>query len=142
MGTEVRVIGLDKLLKKLNADTLTKPAQQYVITESVKFGKDFLIGRVPKRTGESASHLATSIAAEAGSISLPAKPLRFLEYGTQLHTGAGPRSHRRRTAAQWKTGTWRIKPMRFMRATYSATRKNLLVIIPKAEAKIVAEWNR
>lgn len=145
MPLRVRVQGLPKLLKKLNAEHLTEPERKEIIHEAGRFAHDFigpLIPRAAEHHGPSAA-LASTLAARYGDwgarVAVDAFPGAFLEFGTQV--SSGPRDRRRRTAAAWRAGTYRISPRRFMSKTIGRTRALMREqLIPKAVANIERRW--
>lgn len=137
---KVTVVGLDKLLTKLGSNIPTH-AKERLYKKGGEEGKSNLSPRLPRRTGASASKLSLTISSEVARISVPAVPFRFLEGGTQVHAGEGPRLHRKRTAKAWKAGNYRITPRRFMAQTRAWIKRQLPGWINAEEKAIESEWN-
>lgn len=141
---KVTIVGLDKLLTKLNSK-IPQHAKQRLYKKGGEEGKARLSPLLPRRTGTSASHLSLSISSEAVRLSVPAFPLRFLEFGTVTHTGEGQRLHRRRAARVTKEIVgrqgWRIKPRKFMANTRVWIKRQLPRWISAEEKNIESEWS-
>lgn len=137
---KVTVVGLDKLLRKLDSK-IPEHAKQRLYKKAGIEGQTHLAPTLPRHTGASASALSLSVSTESARISLPAKPLRFIEFGTQLTHGPGTRLHKRRTAAQWRGGTYRIAPRKFMAATRAWIKRQFPGWISVEEKAIESEWN-
>lgn len=137
MAGDVKLLGFDKLRKKLDPENLLEPELARILKEEGQATVGSLGPTLPKGKHNSASKLAVTTTPVMARVTLPRVPFVFLEAGTQYpHAGAGAfvttngvttfkRSHKRRTAKQWKQGTYRIQPRRFLRNEYRRIRARM-----------------
>lgn len=135
----VTVVGLDKLIKKLNAETLIKPAQSQLFAEEAKEGRDFLAGRLAGHFPNTAGHVIATSDPAFGKIAAPRYPYVFSERGSQYPAATGTtRSHRRRTGVP--NSALRIAPRRFLSATRAKIRRDLKAKLQKMKESIEKAW--
>lgn len=137
-----KVVGLDKLAKKLAVEISGKDEQQLVKTAGEQT-KTSYGPTLPRATGASASKLSLSVTETSAKVSVPRHPFVFLEKGSQyphVLNSRGNRSHRAKKAAQWKTGTYRIKARRFQSKERSKVRKRLIALLTKLKADKEKRW--
>lgn len=137
---QVKTVGLDSLLKKLDAGEIITPEKTRILKEAADETKRSLGPTLPRRTGASASKLSATASPLRASVSIPRYPYVFLEAGSQYHQGAGPRVHRAKTAAQRKAGRYRISPRRFLSRERSKVRKRLITLIAEMKHRIEKRW--
>lgn len=123
MPAMVKIVGLNRLLQKLEASHLTAPAVRGLVRAAGESGQTFLGPIIPRETGASAGTMALSIR-DAGELrdigarlSVTAFPLRFHEFGTK-----------------------HIKRRRFMAKTISKMRRTLKDLIGRAVAQVESTW--
>lgn len=154
MASDVKLLGFDKLRKKLDPQNLLEPEMEAILREEGKATVSSLGPTLPKGPKNSASQLAVTSTPIMARVTLPRVPFVFLEAGTQYpHAGAGAfitqngatsfkRSHKRRTAAQWKRGTYRIQPRRFLRNEYKRIRARMKQRVQTTlKARIEKRWS-
>lgn len=138
MAGDVKVIGLDKLRKKLDPQNLLEPELERIIKEEGQATVSSLGPTLPKGPKNSAAQLRVTTTPIMAVVSLPRVPFIFLEAGSLYPkvgvTGASvsvngvttyKRSHRRLTAAKRRQGTYRIQPRRFLRTEYRKIRQRM-----------------
>lgn len=139
----VKVVGVEKLLKKLDMQTIVEPERKQLLATAASQTKSSLGPTLPRRSGASASQLTARLRnSESWSVDVPRVPFIFLEAGSQYHEGAGPRKHVRKTAAQRRAGRYRIKPMRFMSRERARVRKRLAELILRMKQDIEKQWDK
>jgi hypothetical protein len=117
MGAAVKLVGFDRIVKKLDAQALTGPARHKLAEDTAHVARDFLEPRIPRLTGASARTLSLTITETLVKLSVAAFPLRYQEFGTRY-----------------------IKKRKFMSATISKARRELRLRIPEAVASLEKEW--
>lgn len=133
----LQVVGLNKILKKLDHKTLTAPAQKVVFRDLAVEGSVFLTGKLSPRFPRTAASVNVSASEDSASIKANRHPYVFFERGSQYPV-TGPRRHRRRVGV--KTGQLRIKPRRFLSATRSQIREVTPKALDKAAQSIEKVW--
>lgn len=127
MAATVKVIGLDKLLKKLDASQIVGPARTRIIRSAAEYGEGQLRKRVPRAIGTLASSISlqpNKMGAKVSVGNAEAFYGRFLEFGTY---SADSR-------------TVHIKRRRFMARTLGATRKELRRLVEVEVGSIERKW--
>lgn len=137
---DVKTVGLDKLLKKLDVDNLVTPEKTRILKEAADDTKRSLGPTLPRRTGASAAKLEAHATPTAASVGVPRYPYVFLEAGSQFHEGSGPRAHRAKTAAQRRGGRYRIQPRRFLTKERTKVRRRLIDLIQRMKARVEKRW--
>jgi hypothetical protein len=131
--------GLAKLLKKLDAKTLTAPAEKIVVADLAQSGASYLKTTLAPRFPNTSGTVHVNLAPGKASIQAQRHPYVFFERGSVYPRAAGePRAHRRR--ANVKQGELRIKALRFLSKTRGQIRKNLPAAITKAASEIEKVW--
>ena len=136
----VKVVGLNALLKKLDATQLIEPEKTALLKEAADQTKESLRPTVPRATGASVSKLAAVATPAMAKVTLPRYPLIFLEAGSQYNDTGAARVHKRKTAAQWKAGRYRITPRRFLTKERTRVRKRLIDLIGKMKQRVEKRW--
>lgn len=137
---QVKTVGLDRLLKKLDAEEIVTPEKTRILKEAADETKTSLAPTLPRRTGASAAQLTATATPLSASVSVPRYPFVFLEAGSQYHEGAGERPHTRKTAAQFRAGRYRITPRRFLAKERTKVRKRLVSLIESMKAGVEKRW--
>lgn len=135
----VKVVGLDKLLKKLDV-TLVEKDLEDVLKDGTKETKDSLNPTLPRRTGMSASKIDMEVKKTSGAVKIPRYPFIFLEGGSQYNDSGGTRVHRRKTSKQWKAGRYRILPRRFLARERRKVPPRLKVLVAEKGKRIERRW--
>lgn len=131
--------GLAKLLKKLDAKTLTAPAQKIVVEDLAQTGAAYLHTSLAPRYPVTAGSVHVNLKPESAAIAAQRHPYVFAERGSVYPRAAGvDRAHRRR--ANVRQGELRQKALRFLAKTRSQVRKNLPSAIDKAAKEIEKVW--
>lgn len=136
-SASLQMVGMDKLLKKLDKPTLTGPAQKIVFNETADKGATFLKAKLSPRFPVTAGTVHVDAKPESASIRAARHPYVFFERGSQYPTG-GTRSHRIRRGV--KTSGLRIKPLRFLSKTRGEIKKNLPAALDKAAQSVEKVW--
>jgi len=136
-GTLVSVVGLNKILEKLDAKKLTGPSEAQLFHDAATEGRDFLAGKLSERFPATSNHVIAESTPAQGKISAPRYPYVFFERGSQ-YPRAG-RLHRRRTGV--KNSALRIRPRRFLSQTRSKIRRDLTKHIIRMKAEIERVWS-
>lgn len=136
----VKTVGFDRLLKKLDAETIVEPEKTRILKEAAEETKASLGPTLPRRTGASASKISAQASPLKASVTVPRHPFIFLEAGSQYHQGAGARPHVRKTAAQFKAGKYRIAPRRFLAKERTKVRKRLVDLIGRMKDRVEKRW--
>lgn len=116
---DLKLVGIDRMLRKLDTGTLTQPAIDELVIRGAELALAYADPLIPRDTGESAQTLElTRVSDGAARVSVDAFPLRFLEFGTK-----------------------HIKKRRFFARTIAYGRKQLRTrLIPDAIARVEKEW--
>lgn len=138
---QVKSVGLDRLLKKLDATEIVEPEKTRILKEAADETKASLAPTLPRRTGASASKISATATPLKASVSIPRYPFVFLEAGSQYHQGEGARPHTRKTAAQFKSGKYRITPRRFLAKERTKVRQRLIVLIQVMKVRVEKRWS-
>lgn len=147
MARAVKVVGLEEVLRKLDAQYLAEPVKRVVFVKAAETGRDYLAQLVPKLTGASARTEQLQVRdagydiEDAGArLSITADPLRYLEFGTKQ--GAAKSIVRRggRSLVRTAGGTQRIKKRRFMARTIGKTRAEMRRLTAEAAKDIEQRW--
>jgi hypothetical protein len=137
---QVKTVGLDRILKKLDAEEMVTPEKTRILREAADETKRSLGPTLPRRTGASASKLTSHATPLAASVSIPRYPFVFLEAGSQYHEGPSPRVRRAKTAAQRRGGRYRITPRRFLTKERSKVRKRLVDLVDRMKQRVEKRW--
>lgn len=129
--------GLEKLLKKLDAPTMTKPVQKHVFISLTRDGADTLRGLLAPNFPQTAGSVRALFTDDSGTIRAQRHPYVFFERGSQYPTG-GIRSHRVRRGV--KNSALRIAPRRFLSKTRAVVRKGLPKALDLAAKDIEKGW--
>lgn len=133
--------GLAKLLKKLDAKTLTAPAQKIVVEDLAQSGASYLRTALAPKFPTTAGSVHVNVKPESAAILATRHPYVFFERGSvypRTAQGQQDRAHRRR--ANVKQSGLRIKARRFLAKTRGQVRKNLPTAIEKASKEIERVW--
>jgi hypothetical protein len=131
--------GLEKLLKKLDAKTLTAPAEKIVVEDLAQSGASYLHTSLAPRYPVTAGTVHVNLKPNSAAIVAARHPYVFAERGSVYPRAAGTqRAHRRR--ANVKQSALRQKALRFLAKTRGQIRKNLPVAIDKAAKEIERVW--
>jgi len=136
---QVKTVGLNALLKKLDHATLVAPEKTRILKEAAEETKRSLAPTLPRLTGKSAAKITSQATPQAASVSVPRYPFVFLEAGSLNH-GTATRSHRRLTAATRRAGKYRITPRRFLSKERSKVRKRLIDLVSRMVPRIKKRW--
>jgi phenylpyruvate tautomerase PptA (4-oxalocrotonate tautomerase family) len=151
-GINTKVVGFDKLQKKLDAANLTEPVKRQIIRDVTEEGQRFLAARVPRDTGALAGSMGATVKDEIGAgygkVKIGGGGIFYahmLEWGTINRGSIGLTDSRRRlTAAQRRSaaraGGQRIRPMRFMSKTIGKVRRELKARIADAVKDVEQRW--
>jgi hypothetical protein len=137
---QVKTVGLDSLLKKLDVENTVTPEKTRILKEAADETKRSLAPTLPRRTGASASKLHAEATPLRAFVGVPRYPFVFLEAGSQYHEGAGPRAHRAKTAAQRRSGRYRITPRRFLSKERTKVRRRLIELIARMKQRVEKRW--
>ncbi len=147
MAASVKLVGLEAVLKKLDAEYLAEPIRRVVFVGAAEAGRDYLGQLVPRLTGASAQTMALSVRdqgykiEDAGArLAITADPLRYLEFGTKHGASKSIRRVRGRSVVRTSGGTQRIKKRRFMAKTIGRTRAEMRKRTERAVQEIEARW--
>lgn len=117
MAATVKVVGVEKLLKKLDADKLAGPEKSRIIQATARFAQGQLETRVPRRSGTLANSMRLQSSPDSARLSLGAFYGRFQEFGTRY-----------------------VRRRRFMARTIGAARKELRRLVEEAKSNIERKW--
>lgn len=118
MPQQMKLVGVEKMIRKLDTGTLTQPAIDELVQRGAELALDYVGPLIPRETGASASTLAMDTVNAGVRVHVDAFPLRFIEFGTK-----------------------HIKKRRFFARTIAYARKQLRTrLIPDAIRKIESEW--
>lgn len=133
--------GLAKLIKKLDAKTLTAPAEKIVVADLAQSGAAYLRTSLAPRYPVSAGTVHVNLKPGSASIQAARHPYVFAERGSvypRSKQGQADRKHRRR--ANVKQAALRQKALRFLTKTRGQIRKNLPGAVAKAAHEIEKVW--
>src|ERR1051325_10464892 len=131
--------GLEKLIKKLDAPTLTKPAEKIVVGDLAQSGAAYLRTSLAPRFPVTAGTVHVTLKPGSAAIQAKRHPYVFAERGSVYPRAAGvTRQHRRR--ANVRQAELRQKALRFLANTRANVRKNLPAAIDKAAKEIEKVW--
>lgn len=138
-SSAVQTQGLAKLLKKLDGETLTKPAEKRMVQGLAQSGAGHFRALLRPRYPATAGSVAVNVKPESASINANRFPYVFSERGSVYPRAAGVvREHRRR--ANVKRSGLRQPATRFMAKTRGQIRKDLPAARDKAIKEIEKEW--
>jgi len=140
----VKVVGFDAILRKLDA-TIVEPEKEHILREAALQTMASLKPTLPRLTGASVARVRAAVNPNQAAVLLPRYPYIFLEAGSQyphVLNAKGNRIHRRKTAAQWRAGTYRIRPRRFLRNERTKTRRRLVDLVQKMKQRIERRWSQ
>lgn len=148
MAVQVKVVGMDALLKKLDVDYLAEPVKRTILRESAEAGRDYLSQVVPRDTGASARTMRLEVRdnvriVDAGArLGITANPLRYLEFGTKMGASKTLLRTRGRYVIRTSGGSQRIKKRRFMARTIGRTRSEIRKRTAAAVKEIEQRWSK
>lgn len=141
----LQVIGLPKVLKKLDEQISTKFEEEHVLGDLSRSGAATLRGMLSPNFPRTSASVATDIQPTKASINANRYPYVFHERGSQypvaqqLQPGStGVRQHRRRTGI--RNSMLRVPPRRYLARTKRQTVQKLPAALERAKAAREKAW--